>query len=78
MTELGERNLCAAVLKRALHDLGGPGETPIFLPRINIGSFTSPPLNKDRSFTQKVHQPGTVKIHIVQHPNAKGEIDVAP
>ena len=24
MTELGERNLCAAVLKLALRDLGGP------------------------------------------------------
>ena len=42
------------------------------------GSFTSPPLQKDESFTQKFDQPGTVKIHIVQHPGAKGEIDVAP
>jgi len=40
------------------------------------GSFSSPPLKKDESFTQKFDKPGTVHIHIVQHPNAKGEIDV--
>ena len=40
------------------------------------GSFTSPPLKKDESFTQKFDKPGTVHIHIVQHPGAKGEIDV--
>ncbi|HTY16906.1 MAG TPA: hypothetical protein VMH82_04170 [Myxococcota bacterium] len=42
------------------------------------GSFTSPPMKKDESFTQKFDKPGTVHIHIVQHPNAKGEIDVTP
>ena len=42
------------------------------------GSFTTPPLKKDESFTQKFDQPGSVHIHIVQHPGAKGEIDVSP
>ena len=40
------------------------------------GSFSSPPMKKDESFTQKFDKPGTVHIHIVQHPGAKGEIDV--
>jgi len=40
------------------------------------GSFTSPALAKDASFTHKFEQSGTVKIHIVQHPKATGEIVV--
>jgi plastocyanin len=40
------------------------------------GSWQSPPLKKDESFTQKFDKPGTTMIHIQQHPTAKGEIDV--
>jgi len=40
------------------------------------GSWKSPPLKKDESFTRKFDKPGTTTIHIEQHPTAKGEIDV--
>jgi len=40
------------------------------------GSFKSPPLKKDESFTQKFDKTGTTMIHIEQHPKTKGEIDV--
>jgi plastocyanin len=40
------------------------------------GSFQSPPLAKDQDYTQKFETSGTVKIKIVQHPNATGEIIV--
>jgi plastocyanin len=40
------------------------------------GSFSSPPLAKDESFTHKFEQSGSVKIHLEQHPKATGEIVV--
>lgn len=40
------------------------------------GSFQSPPLAKGQEFKQSFPKAGTVKIHIVQHPNAKGEVVV--
>jgi plastocyanin len=40
------------------------------------GSFQSPPLAKDADFTQKFETPGTVKVKILQHPKATGEIVV--
>lgn len=40
------------------------------------GSFESPPLNKDESWTHPFAKPGSYKFHLKQHPNTKGEIIV--
>ena len=40
------------------------------------GSFESPPLNKDESWTYQFAKAGTYKFHLKQHPNTKGEIIV--
>lgn len=40
------------------------------------GSFESPPLAKDQDFTHKFESSGTVKVKILQHPKATGEIIV--
>jgi len=40
------------------------------------GSFESPPLNKDQSWTHQFEKPGSYKFHLKQHPDTKGEIDV--
>lgn len=40
------------------------------------GSFKSPPLKKDESFTRKFDKAGKTMIHIEQHPKTTGEIDV--
>jgi plastocyanin len=40
------------------------------------GSFQSPPLAKGEDYTHKFETAGTVKLKIVQHPNASGEVIV--
>ena len=40
------------------------------------GSWKSPPLKKDESFTQRFDKAGKTAIHIEQHPTAKGVIEV--
>jgi plastocyanin len=40
------------------------------------GSFQSPPLAKGEDYTHKFETPGTVKLKILQHPNASGEVIV--
>ena len=40
------------------------------------GSFESPPLGKDKSWTHTFAQPGTYPYHIKQHPGAKGRVVV--
>ena len=40
------------------------------------GSWKSPPLKLDETFTKRFEQSGTVKIHVEQHPAATGEIVV--
>jgi len=40
------------------------------------GSFESPPLNKDQSWTHQFEKPGSYKFHLKQHPDTKGEIVV--
>ena len=40
------------------------------------GSFQSPPLKLDESYTQKFEKSGAVKVHIVQHPNVTAVITV--
>ena len=40
------------------------------------GSFQSPPLAKDQDYTHKFETPGTVKLKIIQHPNATAEVIV--
>jgi plastocyanin len=40
------------------------------------GSFSSPPLAKDQTWSHTFAKPGTTKIHIKQHPKATGEIVV--
>jgi plastocyanin len=40
------------------------------------GSFESPPLNKDQSWTHQFGKPGSYKFHLKQHPDTKGEIVV--
>lgn len=40
------------------------------------GSFQSPPLAKDQDYTHKFEKSGTVKLKILQHPKATGEVIV--
>jgi len=40
------------------------------------GSFQSPPLAKGQDYTHKFETSGKVKVKIVQHPQATGEIIV--
>jgi plastocyanin len=40
------------------------------------GSWQSPPLAKDADYTHKFDAAGTVKVKILQHPKATGEIVV--
>lgn len=40
------------------------------------GSFESPPLNKDESWTHQFGKPGSYKFHLKQHPDTKGEVIV--
>ena len=40
------------------------------------GSFSSPALGKDKSWSHTFDKAGTYKIHIKEHPGAKGEIVV--
>ena len=40
------------------------------------GSFESPPLAKDDSWSREFTEPGTYKYHIKEHPDAKGKIIV--
>ena len=40
------------------------------------GSFESPPLNKDQSWTHQFEKPGSYKFHLKQHPGTKGEVVV--
>jgi plastocyanin len=40
------------------------------------GSFESPPLNKDESWTHSFGKAGSYKFHLKQHPNTKGEVVV--
>ena len=40
------------------------------------GSFQSPPLAKDQDFTHTFESSGTIKVKIVQHPQATAEIIV--
>lgn len=40
------------------------------------GSFESPPLNKDQSWTHAFAKAGSYKFHLKQHPDTKGEIVV--
>ncbi|HME68659.1 MAG TPA: cupredoxin domain-containing protein [Myxococcota bacterium] len=40
------------------------------------GSFESPPLNKDQTWTHQFGKPGSYKFHLKQHPNTKGEVVV--
>jgi plastocyanin len=40
------------------------------------GSFESPPLNKNESWTHSFAKPGSYKFHLKQHPGTKGEIVV--
>jgi plastocyanin len=40
------------------------------------GSFESPPLNKNESWTHSFAKPGSYKFHLKQHPDTRGEIVV--
>lgn len=40
------------------------------------GSFSSPALGKDKSWSRAFAEPGTYAIHIKEHPSAKGAIVV--
>ena len=42
----------------------------------NDGSFKSPPLGKDESWSHTFDKPGTYTYHIKEHPRAKGRIVV--
>jgi len=43
---------------------------------VDDGSFSSPPLGKDKSWSHTFDKAGIYKIHIKEHPGAKGEIGV--
>jgi len=40
------------------------------------GSFSSPPLAKDQRWSHTFEKPGSVGVHIQQHPAAKATIEV--
>jgi plastocyanin len=40
------------------------------------GSFASPPLAKDQSWSHTFEKPGSVGVHIKEHPGAKATIEV--
>lgn len=40
------------------------------------GSFSSPPLGKDQSWSHTFEEPGSWGVHIQQHPGAKATIQV--
>src|SRR5262245_14828437 len=40
------------------------------------GSFSSPPLRKDETWSHTFDKPGTYKIHVKEHPGAGGEVVV--
>lgn len=40
------------------------------------GSFSSPPLAKDQSWSHTFEKPGSVGVHIKEHPGAKAKIEV--
>jgi hypothetical protein len=40
------------------------------------GSFSSPPLAKDQSWSRTFEKPGSVGVHIKEHPAAKARIEV--
>jgi len=40
------------------------------------GSFESPPLNKDQTWSHPFGKPGSYKFHLKEHPGTKGEIIV--
>lgn len=40
------------------------------------GSFSSPALDKDASWTHEFDDPGTYAYHIKEHPGAKGTVTV--
>lgn len=42
----------------------------------NDGSFTSPQLDKDQSFSQRFETAGTFAYHVGEHPDNKGVIHV--
>jgi plastocyanin len=40
------------------------------------GSFASPPLAKDQSWSHAFEKPGSFGVHIKEHPGAKATIEV--
>jgi plastocyanin len=64
----------------------GKGDTVVFLNKQEMpgghtvvaddGSFSSPALGKDKSWSHTFERAGTYRIHIKQHPDAKCEIVV--
>jgi len=63
-----------------------PGDTVTFHNKVEMpgghtivaddGTFSSPDLAKDESWSHKFTETGTYHYHIKQHPDAKGEIVV--
>jgi plastocyanin len=62
------------------------GETVTFINRVDMpgghsvvaedGSFTSPQLDKNQSWSHSFDKAGTFAYHIQEHPGAKGVIEV--
>ena len=40
------------------------------------GSFSSPPLGKNASWSHPFERPGTYKVHVKEHPGTVGEVIV--
>jgi plastocyanin len=60
-----------SVIFHNLHEMPG-GHTVA----ADDGSWKSPPLKRDEKFTKRFEESGIVAIHIEQHPNVRGTIDV--
>ena len=43
---------------------------------VDDGSFSSPALAKDKTWSHTFEKPGTYKVHLKEHPDAGGEIVV--